>query len=65
MPALDAIPPYSSLRHQWHMRFDRLVCRNCGNEEGDDDHVRCTGARRMRPIATFRQHEQEGRACWI
>lgn len=63
MPAPSAIPADSD-GHHWHMRFDRVLCRNCGaDHEFPDDHVSCTGAKRIRPLAAFRQLQQtEGRA---
>lgn len=39
-------------RHQWHMRFDSIACRNCG-VTGDDRKL-CRGARRIRAMAGMR-----------
>lgn len=51
--------PAEPRRHQWHMRFDRVVCRDCDAIEGVDDDPPCPGTRKIRPQATIRQ-QQEG-----
>lgn len=53
MITTTAIP--SERRHQWHIRFDRIVCRDCGAVRGVDDGKRCRGATRIRPMAGIRQ----------
>jgi hypothetical protein len=47
-------------RHQWHLAFDRIRCRDCGLDEDDAGPV-CTGAVKIRPQAAIRQ-QTEGRA---
>jgi hypothetical protein len=54
MPTTTAIP--ASNGHQWHMRFDRVVCRNCDVVRGYDDGTKCKGAMKIRPMAGIRQH---------
>jgi hypothetical protein len=54
MPAPTAIPAPSG--HQWHIRFDRVVCRDCDAVRGADDGKRCRGATKIRPLAAIRQH---------
>ena len=64
MPAAPSAIPAASRRHQWHMLVDRVRCRTCDvlfTLDGDDKP--CKGARKVRPMATFRQQQQqEGRA---
>jgi hypothetical protein len=44
--------------HDWHLRFDRVVCRNCDARFSDDDGKPCTGATKIRPQAGIRQQEE-------
>lgn len=53
--------PAAGRQHDWTLRFDRVVCRNCDAEEGDDAHRPCTGATKIRPQTGIRQQD-EGRA---
>lgn len=48
MALMPLVPAH--VRHQWHMRFDSVCCRNCG-VTGDDGKA-CRGARKVRPMAT-------------
>lgn len=62
MPAAPSAIP-AAPRHQWHLQFDRVTCRACGAHFTDQDaDETCTGAAKIRPIAAFRQQQQEGRA---
>jgi len=45
--------------HQWHLSFDRVVCRNCDAEEGDDHHKPCPGTTKIRPRATAVRQQEE------
>jgi hypothetical protein len=50
-------------RHQWTLRFDRTLCRDCGAPRNDNDaDETCAGAAKIRPMAGFRQQQEEGRA---
>jgi hypothetical protein len=51
----DVTPTASG--HQWHMRFDRVVCRDCDAVYGDDD-APCPGTKKIRPQAGIRQQEE-------
>ncbi|MDB6166001.1 MAG: hypothetical protein JWQ83_1141 [Lacunisphaera sp.] len=55
MPAPSATP--AATRHQWHMRFDAVTCRNCDAPMRylEDVERPCPGANRIRPIAGLRQ----------
>jgi hypothetical protein len=57
----DVTPTASG--HQWHMRFDRVVCRNCDATMKflEDVERPCPGTRKIRPQAAIRQQD-EGRA---
>jgi hypothetical protein len=46
--------------HLWHMRFDRILCRNClvTLKGFEDDDTPCTGAAKIRPIAGMRQQRR-------
>jgi hypothetical protein len=52
MPVPDVIA--ASNGHQWHIRFDRVVCRDCDAVRGEDDGKRCKGATKIRPMAGMR-----------
>lgn len=45
--------PRTPPRHQWVLRFDREVCRDC-NVPRSEEHQACTGPRKIRPMATMR-----------
>ena len=65
MPAPSATTIPSPGGHQWHIRFDRVACRDCGASLNfaEDDERPCRGAGKIRPIAGIRQQKQiEGRA---
>lgn len=51
--------PTATPQHQWHMRFDRVVCRDCDAVRGHDDWKKCKGATRIRPMAGIRQQPEE------
>lgn len=38
--------------HQWHLSFDRVICRACGVRFSDGDGSQCKGAAKIRPMAT-------------
>lgn len=40
--------------HEWHLRFDRITCRNCDLDRAGAGPV-CTGRSRIRPQAACRQ----------
>jgi hypothetical protein len=46
-------------QHDWHLRFDRVVCRNCDARFSDDDGKPCTGATKIRPRATAVRQQEE------
>lgn len=50
--------PSSASGHQWHLSFDRVVCRNCDAVQGDDDDAPCPGTTKIRPQAAIRQQEE-------
>lgn len=46
-------------RHQWHLSFDRVCCRDCDAVQGDEDADRpCPGTRKIRPRAACREAEE-------
>lgn len=55
MPAPTAIPAAPS-GHQWALRFDAVVCRNCdaSMEFLEDVQRPCPGTGKIRPIAGIR-----------
>ncbi len=46
--------PTTAPRHQWHIRFDRVVCRDCDAERGHDDWKKCKSTSKIRPLAGIR-----------
>jgi hypothetical protein len=56
MPVPDVIA--ASNGHEWHIRFDRVVCRDCDAVRGKDDQVKCKGATKVRPLAGIKQLEE-------
>lgn len=38
--------------HQWHLSFDRVICRACGARFSDGDGMACKGTGKVRPRAT-------------
>jgi hypothetical protein len=54
MPAPSATTA-APRRHQWHLQFDRIVCRDCGAHFTDNDaEETCAGAEKIRPRAGMR-----------
>jgi hypothetical protein len=45
--------PVAPRRHQFALRFDRTVCRDCGRDAADAG-FECKGAGKVRPRAAFR-----------
>lgn len=57
----SAMRTAAASQHQWHIRFDRVVCRNCDAVRGKDDRKRCTGVIKIRPMAAMRQQQSNAK----
>lgn len=58
MPVPDVIAAANG--HEWHIRFDRVVCRDCDAVRGQDDKKMCRGAVKIRPMAGIRNVSLRG-----
>lgn len=45
-------------KHQWMLRFDRVVCRECGVPR-DGARKPCRGSKIIRPMAAMRQEQRQ------
>jgi hypothetical protein len=57
-PIQDPLMSTAPRRHQWHLAFDRIVCRDCGVSVRVAE-LECKGATRIRPQAAIRQQKAE------